>query len=50
MKKIAIIGASYLQAPLILAAKDMGLERMFSHGNAGILAKVWLTSFIRSVL
>ena len=26
MKKLAIIGASYLQNPLILAAKDMGLE------------------------
>lgn len=26
MKKLAIIGASYLQAPLILKAKEMGLE------------------------
>ena len=26
MKKLAIIGASYLQNPLILKAKEMGLE------------------------
>ena len=26
MKKIAIIGASYLQLPLVLKAKEMGLE------------------------
>ena len=26
MKKLAIIGASYLQLPLILKAKDLGLE------------------------
>lgn len=26
MKKIAIIGASYLQNPLILKAKEMGVE------------------------
>ena len=25
-KKLAIIGASYLQAPLILKAKEMGIE------------------------
>ncbi|WP_029233397.1 ATP-grasp domain-containing protein [Butyrivibrio sp. VCB2006] len=35
MKKIAIIGASYLQAPLILKAKEMGLETHVFAWKAG---------------
>ena len=32
-KKLAVIGASYLQLPLVLKAKEMGLEVYASHGK-----------------
>ena len=35
MKRLAIIGASYLQNPLILKAKEMGLETHVFAWKAG---------------
>lgn len=50
MKKLAIIGASYLQNPLILKAKEMGLETHVLLGQQEILGRRRLIIFIRSVL
>ena len=42
-KKIAIIGASYLQLPLVLRANEMGYETFcFSYMNEfGLATKKW---------
>ena len=50
MKKIAIIGASYLQNPLILKAKEMGLETHVFAWGVGDIGESTAIIFIRSVL
>ena len=45
MKKIAIIGASYLQNPLILRAKEMGLETHVFAWKAGDIGETTADHF-----
>lgn len=49
-KKIAIIGASYLQEPLISKAKEMGIETHVFAWQVGDVGEKLRTIFIPSVL
>ena len=46
MKKLAIIGASYLQLPLVLKAKEMGFETHVLRGRMVLFAELLLIFFI----
>lgn len=50
MKKLAIIGASYLQEPLIEKANQMGLETHVFAWAAGDVGEKSADYFIQSVL
>lgn len=50
MKKLAIIGASYLQEPLIEKANQMGLETHVLPGQQEMWEKKVRIIFIQSVL
>lgn len=49
MKKIAIIGASYLQNPLILKAKEMGVETHVFAWECGDIGEQTADFFTRLV-
>lgn len=46
MNTLTIIGASYLQLPLVKKAKEMGYIPFVLHGQKGRCAKMKLMSFI----